>query len=168
MKTFLAVSFCFLSAALAAGADEYPALGPDIYDTHASGTALIGAALAQARVEHKIVLIVFGANWCPWCRKLDATMKSNRAVITELEKSFIVVLVDLNLRHGKRNAEVNARYGNPLQEGLPVLVVLDASGKQLTTQESGALEEGDHHDPQKIVAFLRRCEPSKNIAPTPP
>jgi hypothetical protein len=45
--------------------------------------------------------------------------------------------------------------------GLPVLVVLDAAGKALTTQDTGKLEEGDHHDPAKVLAFLNQWAPSR-------
>ena len=49
-----------------------------------------------------------------------------------------------------RNADVDQRYGHPTRFGLPALVVLDSDGKQLTTQDTGKLEEGDHH-------FHRNC-----------
>ena len=69
-----------------------------------------------------------------------------------------MVPVDVNQRDGKnRNAVINQRYNNPVQHGLPVLLVLDADGHLLTTQETGALEDGkDGHDPKKILAFLQR------------
>jgi len=62
-----------------------------------------------------------------------------------------VVLVDVNNGH---NDEINKRFGNPTRFGLPVIVVLDADGKGLTTQETDKLEEGDHHSPAKVLAFL--------------
>jgi hypothetical protein len=45
--------------------------------------------------------------------------------------------------------------------GLPVIVVLDAEGKQLTTKNSGELEESDHHNPEKVMAFLKDWAPKK-------
>jgi hypothetical protein len=44
---------------------------------------------------------------------------------------------------------------------LPLIVVLDADGKQLTTQDTGKLEEGDHHSPEKVMAFLKEWSPKK-------
>jgi hypothetical protein len=38
--------------------------------------------------------------------------------------------------------------------GLPVIVVLDSEGKQLTTKNSSELEEGKHHNADKVLAFL--------------
>ena len=139
---------------------EYPKMGPDIYDVHASGTAQINEALGKAAREHKRVILDFGANWCIWCKRLHATFETDPAVSKALEKDFIVVMVDINKRHGEaRNADVNERYGNPIVHGVPVLVVLDSDGKQLTTKDSGELEEGEGHSPAKILAFLAAWAP---------
>ncbi len=139
---------------------EYPKKGPDIFDVHADGSAQVAAALVQAAAEHKRVILDFGANWCIWCRRLHSTFESDPAVSRELAKDFVVVLVDVNTRNGtKRNADVNARYGNPIEHGIPVLVVLDSDGRQLTTKDSGELEEGDAHSPAKIMAFLAAWAP---------
>jgi thiol:disulfide interchange protein len=156
MKRAVLLLFTFLAFSLNA-APEYPKMGPDIYDTKADGVAQIAAALAKAADTHKRVLVVFGANWCVWCHRLHGTFERDAAVAAALRANYEVVRIDVNTRHGeKRNADVDARYGNPTKEGLPVLVVLDADGKQLTTQESGALEEGSGHSPAKITAFLEQ------------
>jgi len=142
---------------------QYPKMGPDIYDIHADASAQISDALARASAEHKRVILDFGANWCIWCRRLHSTFEADPAVSAALARDFVVVLVDVNSR-GKppRNAEVNARYGNPIQFGLPVLVVLDTDGKYLVTKDSGELEEGDHHSPAKILAFLKAWTPARH------
>jgi len=146
--------FLLLTVGLHA-APEYPEMGPDIYDVHLDGSRQIDAALAQARAEHKRVLVDFGANWCIWCRRLHHTFASDSGVAAKLRDSFVLVLVDVNSRGGTaRNADVNQRYGNPIQFGIPVLVVLDADGRLLTSKDSGELEEGDHHSPGKIMEFL--------------
>lgn len=142
-------------------APEYPKQGPDIYDREADGTELIAAAVTRAQAEHKHVLVDLGANWCVWCHRLHHTMQTDAAVAKVLHDNFVLVMIDVNHRDGrKRNDTVNERYGNPMAQGLPVLVVLDGNGKQLTTQETGALEDGKAaHDPAKIIAFLRRWAP---------
>ena len=43
----------------------------------------------------------------------------------------------------------------------PVIVVLNSDGKQLTTQDSGKLEEGDHHSPEKVLTFLEQWSVKK-------
>ena len=143
-------------------AQEYPKMGPDIYNTQADAAPTIAEALKIAQQENKHVLLVFGANWCVWCHRLHHTFTTDPQVSSALKRDFVVVLIDVNKRNGTaRNAAVDAHYGNPTQHGLPVLVVLDASGRRLTTQETGALEKGDAHDPAKIVAFLQKWGPAR-------
>lgn len=155
------VSLAALMAVPLRAVPEYPTMGPDIYDVHADGTAQIAAALARASAEHKRVIVVFGANWCIWCRRLHTTFETDATVSRILNDHFILVDVDVNRRNGvPRNADAVARYGNPVRFGLPVLVVLDSDGKQLCTKDSGDLEEEHGHSPQKIAEFLTLWEPA--------
>ena len=163
MKLLPAIAALALLTTLPAAEPEYPKMGPDLYDAQADGSALIAAAVVKARAEHKRVLVKLGANWCIWCRRLSHTFETDPAVAKALNDNFELVLVDVNHRNGKsRNDAVNTRYGNPMAQGLPVLVVLDADGRQLTTQETGALEDGKSaHDPAKVIAFLQKWAPPR-------
>lgn len=53
------------------------------------------------------------------------------------------------------NAPLMKRYGAE-PNGYPYLTVLDASGRTVTHQETGSLEDGPDHDPAKVLAFLER------------
>jgi thiol:disulfide interchange protein len=141
----------------AQGGDGSTAAKPPIYDESADGTKQIAEALALAGKDGKRVLLQFGANWCPWCHKLHSLFKADKDIAAKLKSDFVVVLIDVNKG---RNAEVDAKYGHPTRFGIPVLVVLDADGKQLTTKDSSELEEGDHHSPEKVMAFLKKWSPS--------
>lgn len=157
----------YLGLALAvAAAPEYPQLGPDIYDPKADGAELISAARREASAQHKHVLVMFGANWCIWCHRLHALLHDNPEVSRVLRDNYELVMIDVNQRHGvARNAALDARYGHPTRLGLPVLVVLDADGRPLTTKDSGELENGkDGHDPAKVLAFLRAWAPARVAA----
>jgi thiol:disulfide interchange protein len=160
----LSLSFVLIGAAVlpARCADQPPkSTRPAIYDTKADGRKQIAEALTTAKREHKNVLLQFGANWCGWCHKLHDLCHSDKDIAAFLKASYVVVLIDVDKVDGKQhNADINERYGNPCRFGLPALVVLDADGRQLTTQDSGKLEEGDHHDPAKVLAFLKRWSPS--------
>ncbi|HTX98591.1 MAG TPA: thioredoxin family protein, partial [Bacteroidota bacterium] len=35
---------------------------------------IIDAALQQASISHKNVLVIFHASWCVWCRRLDSVL----------------------------------------------------------------------------------------------
>jgi thiol:disulfide interchange protein len=135
-----------------------PQTGPAIYDEGADGARQIAEALALAKTGNKHVLLQFGANWCGWCHKLHELCQADTAIAAKLATGFVVAMIDVNRGH---NSEVDARYGNPTRLGLPVLVVLDAEGRQLVTQNTGELEEGDHHSPAKVMAFLDRWSPAR-------
>jgi thiol:disulfide interchange protein len=139
-----------LAGAVQAG-DTPLATKPAIYDESADGSKQIADALALAGKDGKRVLLQFGANWCGWCRKLHSLFDTDKEIAARLKSDYVVVLIDVNKGH---NNEVDAKYGHPTHFGLPVLLILDADGKQLTTKDSGELEEGDHHSPAKVMAFL--------------
>jgi thiol:disulfide interchange protein len=160
----LAVVTLSLLRFVASGAEQSApkSARPEIYDKKADGKKQIEAALTTAQAENKHVLLKFGANWCGWCHLLSRLFKENPEIAKTLKDHYVLVLIDVDQVEGKpHNSDVVARYGDPTRFGLPVLVVLDTQGKQLTTQDTGKLEEGDHHDPAKVIAFLDKWKPKK-------
>lgn len=138
---------------------------PDIYDRSADGAKQIAGALEIAKRENKRVLLMFGANWCGWCHKMHHLFETDKEIAKTLSYEYELTLIDVDkVDDKKHNADIDARYGDPTKQGLPVFVVLDADGKQLTTQETGALEIEDHHDPQKVLAFLKKWQPNPLVA----
>jgi thiol:disulfide interchange protein len=128
-----------------------PTARPAIYDENADGAKQIADALAVAKKENKRVLLQFGANWCGWCHKLHKLCQTDADIAAKLKEAYVLVLVDVNKGH---NGDIDKKYGNPTRFGLPVIVILDEEGKVLTAQDTGKLEQGDHHDPKKVLAFL--------------
>lgn len=142
-------------------ADGPPAARPALYDTTADGRVQIAAALKTAQAENKRVILKFGANWCGWCHKLSGLLKTNAELAQLVKDNYVLVLIDVDKQH---NADTVKKYDNPTKHGLPVLVVLDTDGTPLHTQDTGKLEEGDHHDPAKVKSFLekwRKAKPGK-------
>ncbi len=126
------------------------------YEEGVDAQAQIDAAVAQARADGKRVLLVFGANWCVWCRRLEHVLRNETRVAAALRERWHVVHVDTGTRGSGTNRAVIDRYGDPVQHGLPCLVVLDGQGTLVQTQETGSLENGDRHDPERVLAFLQR------------
>jgi len=131
---------------------------PSIYDESADGAKQIADALVRAKKEGKHVLLQFGANWCGWCHRLHKLFDTDESIAEELKSHYVVVMIDVNKGHNK---EIDTKYGQPTRFGLPAIVILDSDGKQLTTQDTGKLEEGDHHDPKKVIGFLKQWAPKK-------
>lgn len=126
------------------------------YEEGVDAQAEVDGAVARARADGKRVLLMFGANWCIWCRRLAWVFENEPGVRAALAEGWHVVHVDTGTRGSPTNAALVARYGDPLQHGLPCLVVLDGAGELVHTQETGSLERGDRHDPALVLAFLNR------------
>ena len=131
---------------------------PKLYDREADGNVQIEEAFKIAKAENKRVLLKFGANWCGWCHRLSKCFKTEPEIAAAWKKEgSVLVLIDVDAISDEddtqHNADVVERYGKPTKHGLPVLVVLDADGQQLHTQDT-ALLKGDRHDPAKVLAFL--------------
>ena len=131
----------------------------DIYDEAADARKQIAAAIAEAsrpgRPARRVVL-VFGANWCKDCRALDAHM-SKGELAALLARSFAVVKVDVGRMD--RNLDVAKQYGVPVENGIPALAVLDASGEPLYAQDQGQFASARRLSYQSIKAFFEEWKP---------
>ena len=85
-----------------------------------------GTQAGAPAVRRQLVRLV-----SPATRKL---FQSDEKIAARLKKSYVVVLMDVNKDH---NAAIDQQYSNPIQHGLPVIVILDAEGKALVTQDTG-------------------------------
>ena len=105
---------------------------------------------------------MFGGDWCGWCHKLHALFASDPAIRRLLADEYVLVLVDTEAPHA--DALLAECRGDLTRVGYPFLAVLDGQGKVVTRQETDSLEEGDHHDPAKVKAFLEEWAAPKAAA----
>jgi thiol-disulfide isomerase/thioredoxin len=125
---------------------------PAIYDEKADARELVATAVYQAHRDHNRVLVMFGGNWCGWCHKLHTVFRTNSDIFAILRGEYVLAMVDTAAPGAD---ELMKAWDVDRSKGVPYLVVLDGDGKIVTRQETGALEEGDHHDPSKVKAFLQ-------------
>lgn len=149
-----------VAAALAMGAAQaqHQKSIDSIYDPRADARADMKAALKQAAAEKKHVLLQIGGNWCIWCRRLYAFVNEHPNLLEAQNKNYVVY--HLNYSKENRNADILKELGFPQRFGFPVLVVLDAQGNRLHTQNTGLLESADSYDEKKILDMLRQWAPA--------
>ena len=129
-----------------------PAFTPKhIYSETANPSGDIAAALAQAKREHKRVLLDFGGDWCGDCQALDLYFHQPPND-TLLADHF--VLVHVWIGHMDANLDVARRYGVPIAKGVPALAVLGTDGKLLYAQKAGEFEDMRHMEPASVTEFL--------------
>ena len=136
---------------------------PPIYDPAADVKSQVASALEKAGNGNKSVLLMFGANWCPWCHRLHELFQADAVIRRYLGDHYLVVMVDIGEKKGEPlNQDVVGKCSVPVKEfGYPCLAVLDSQGKVLCTQSTGILEKGKGHDPEKVLSFLKLQIPLK-------
>jgi thiol:disulfide interchange protein len=130
---------------------QAPFVAKHIYSETANPKVDIAAALAQARREHKRVILDFGGDWCGDCQVLDIYFhQSPNSQL--LEKHFELVHVWI----GQMDAhlDVAAKYGVPIKKGVPALAVLATDGRVLYAQKTGEFEDMRHMESASVTAFL--------------
>jgi thiol-disulfide isomerase/thioredoxin len=99
------------------------------------------------------VILDFGGDWCGDCQVLDIYFHQppNQQL---LEKHFVVVHVWIG--HMDTHIDVAAKYGVPINKGVPALAVLAPSGKVLYSQGTGEFRDMRHMDSGSVTEFLEK------------
>jgi len=85
-------------------------------------------AIQQAIEQGKPVVLVFSADWCPYCRRLERETLTDGEV-ARLAKEFVVFRVDMtSSTPPAETVELAKQYG---AEGLPTVAFLNARGEWL-------------------------------------
>ena len=150
----------FLAAAAILLASQSIFAAENIFDPTRDPAKDLAAAEAQAKAEHKNILLDVGGNWCSWCHLLDRTLHTTADLNSALESHFVVVHV--NWSRENENEAFLSHY--PKAEGFPYLLVLSPDGKLLHAQPTSPLEAnhnlGGGYNLDAIRAFLKQWAPS--------
>lgn len=110
------------------------------------------AAFAQARAEHKLVLLELEAVWCHWCHVMDEKTWSNAQVAAAVRAGYVPVRVDQDAR-----PDLASRYQD---FGWPAIIILDADGRDL-------VKRAGYQSVAGMLALLKAVsdDPSPETAP---
>lgn len=95
---------------------------------------------AEAKKEHRLVLLDLGAGWCHWCHVMDKQTYANPEVIRLIEEKFIAVRVDQDSR-----PDLSNRYED---YGWPATVVFAADGSEIVKRQG-------YLPPEEMIAMLQ-------------
>ncbi|HEV7621048.1 MAG TPA: thioredoxin family protein [Flavisolibacter sp.] len=129
-----------------------------LYDPTANVQKDLIKILAKAKKEKKHVLLQIGGNWCVWCYRFNSFVLTDTSLKHLLENNY--VLYHLNYSKENKNLDYLKKLDFPQRFGFPVLVVLDADGNRLHTQDSSLLEKGNGYDQEKVKGFFINWAPS--------
>lgn len=129
-----------------------------LYNPYANVQKDVAAALIKAKKEKKHVLLQIGGNWCVWCYRFNSFVQTDSTLKKILDNNYVVY--HLNYSPENKNLDYLKKLGFPQRFGFPVMVVLDADGNRLHTQDSSQLEKGYGYDKDKVRNFLMNWAPA--------
>ena len=128
-----------------------------IYNPDANASEQIKEAIKKAKAEGKHVFIQLGGNWCSWCILLHKFYNADNQIDSALNANYVVSLV--NYSKENKNLDILKQFEYPQRFGFPVIVILDADGRRLHTQNSVHLEQGRGYSKKKFLEFLNNWSP---------
>ncbi|WP_062307073.1 protein-disulfide reductase DsbD [Polynucleobacter sinensis] len=103
--------------------------------------------LAQAKIEKKLVLLDFYADWCISCKEMEASTFANPEVNQELQK-FVLLQADVT----KNNAEHQALLKRFNLYGPPGILMFDLNSEELKDQRVIG-----YMPPQRFIERLKKA-----------
>ena len=119
------------------------------YDPARDPVVDVQTATVAAQASHRHILLEVGGAWCVWCHILDDYLATDLKARKAFAEAFVIVKVNYDQQH--QNAPFLAAY--PHISGYPAFIILNADGRYLASQDTGALELGRSYDEAKVIAF---------------
>ena len=124
-----------------------------LYDIDADPSVQFEQALKQAQEMNKHVMVQIGGNWCSWCYRFHDFHTKDAELDSLMKADYVLINVNFN---PKNKHDLFERLDFPERFGFPVIVITDATGKRLHTQNSWYLEDGaSSYDKEKFKMFLK-------------
>ncbi len=101
------------------------------------------AAFAQARAQHRFVILYLEAVWCHWCHVMDEKTYGEAAVRAEISAHYVPLRIDQDLR-----PDLSNRYKD---YGWPATVVFAPDGSEIVKRQG-------YIEPQRFLRLLRAIE----------
>jgi hypothetical protein len=111
-------------------------------------------AFAQARAQHRFVILYLEAVWCHWCHVMDEKTYGDPAVRAQIDAHYVPLRIDQDLR-----PDLSNRYRD---YGWPATVIFAANGSEIAKRQ-GFVE------PQRFAKLLKAvvADPSPEAVDSP-
>jgi len=130
------------------------------YDPKADARRDIADAKARAAANGKMLMVTFGANWCPDCLTLHKDLED--PVTRDYAKAkFEMVNVDVG--EFDKNAGVARELGVAPVNGIPLAVFFSSDGRPICDTRRGELEPSRHYTSSEILDFLKEVADHRRV-----
>ena len=138
-----------------------------------SAAAVLDQAKVQATQGHRVILAIFHASWCGWCKKFDSFLDS--ADVKPIAEKYFVRAYFTIQEHEESKAlntpggdELVATLGGPKDPGLPFFAFVDSQGAPIVNSigpdKAGNLSNIGHPaQPEEVdwfMAMLKKAVPA--------
>lgn len=138
-----------------------------IYRHCADQKKIYEAAMEKAKAEKQMLMLSFGADWCPWCRSVHTLLvveKENHQIGGGAIVEEIAVYKDQDkLASGWEVLEEVAGFSKEKvdKEGIPILAVVNPVSKRAIFIDTGKMEKNTKvskgHDVKKLQAAVKKA-----------
>lgn len=125
----------------------------DPYPPPANAVSDLQRARERARRSAKLLMVVFGGNWCADCRALHDRLHES-PVREYVEAHFEIV--NVNIGEMNVNLGIAKELGVSLKKGVPAAAFFDPDGKPVGITNQGELEPARQYDGRQVLTFLRQ------------
>ena len=154
----VAVAYGFMvEPSLVQRADQV--FGNPVYRADVDAATAVADGKARAAATGKMLMVTFGANWCPDCLTLQANLRAadTRAYA---EKHFEMVHIDVG--DSRKSAAVERDLGIAVNV-IPLAVFYSPAGEFVGDTFAGELKPSRHYTSREIRDFLREVVDYRRI-----
>jgi thioredoxin len=130
------------------------------YSPTADARREIADAKARAAANGKMVMVTFGANWCPDCLTLHKDLE-DPATREYANAKFERVNVDVG--EFDKNAAVARELGVAPVNGIPLAVFFSSDGRPICDTRRGELQPSRHYTSSEILDFLKEVADHRRV-----
>jgi thioredoxin 1 len=121
------------------------------YQSEADPRAAVEAGKARAAASGKMLMVTFGADWCPDCLTLQRNLR-DPDTHAYAESHFEIVNIDVG--SSAQNSRVEHELGMVVNS-IPLAVFYSSDGRPICDTGRGELEPSRHYTSREILEFLR-------------
>jgi thioredoxin 1 len=124
----------------------------DVYPPPEKAAADLAAARQRAKASGRMLMVIFGGNWCPDCHVLHDRLEES-PVREYVEKNFVVV--GINIGDMNVNLQIAKDLGVDLKQGVPSAGFFGPDGKPIAVTH-GELAPSRRYDAKQVLEFVRK------------
>jgi thiol:disulfide interchange protein len=130
------------------------------YSATADARREIADAKARAAANGKMVMVTFGANWCPDCLTLHKDLEDP---VTREYANRKFERVNVDVGEFDKNADVARELGVAPVNGIPLAVFFSSDGRPICDTRRGELQPSRHYTSSEILDFLKEVADHRRV-----